>query len=105
MYRRYWWVLGMMLILTPLGLLAEGTAWGEWGREDLAAMLGFVPQGIEQGNAWWQAYIPNYGVKLLGEGSVAQSVGYVISAFFGSMLVYIATLCYTKLVTRNGTKQ
>ena len=32
--RPLWVMLGVLLVLTPLGLLAAGTAWGEWGAAD-----------------------------------------------------------------------
>lgn len=105
MYRRYWLVLGIMILLTPIGIWAEGTAWGEWGAEDLAGMLGFVPQGIGQVTEWWQSVFPDYRMNFLGEGRTAESTGYIISAFIGSILVYTAMLGYIKLMTRTGTKQ
>jgi cobalt/nickel transport system permease protein len=30
----------VLIAATPLGLLATGDAWGEWGLEDLAEMVG-----------------------------------------------------------------
>jgi len=40
-----WGALGVAVIATPLGLLASGTAWGEWGIDELQNMgLGFIPQ-------------------------------------------------------------
>jgi hypothetical protein len=84
-----------MALLTPLGLLAEGTAWGEWGGEDLAETLGFVPQGIDQASTWWQALLPDYTVKGLGE-----KTGYVVSALVGSALVYLAAMAYMKTLAR-----
>src|SRR5262249_49127630 len=32
--RPLWLGLALLMLLTPLGLLAAGTAWGEWGVED-----------------------------------------------------------------------
>ncbi len=96
MLRRYWLILLVMALLTPLGLLAEGTAWGEWGAEDLAATLGFVPKGIDQAASWWQALLPDYSVKGLGERA-----GYVISAFLGSALVYLVAMAYMKAIARS----
>lgn len=95
MLRRYWFILIAMALLTPLGLLAEGTAWGEWGAEDLMTMLGFVPQGVDQASAWWQALLPDYSVKGVGE-----KAGYVISALVGSALVYLAAVAYMKAIAR-----
>ena len=56
--RTLWIVLAALVILSPLGLLASGTAWGEWGVEDLHELgLGFVPAGMEQLAGIWQAPI------------------------------------------------
>lgn len=94
--RRYWLFFFGIVLLTPLGLLAEGTAWGEWGREDLAKTLGFVPQGIDQAAAWWQGIFPDYSVKGVGE-----KAGYILSALIGSVFVYLATMAYIKVMARN----
>ena len=45
-YGRYIAGLIVVALFTPLGLLASGTAWGEWGGKDLQAQLGFVPSGL-----------------------------------------------------------
>jgi hypothetical protein len=84
-----------MALLTPLGLLADGTAWGEWGAEDLVDRLGFAPQGIEQAAEWWQALLPDYSIKGLGERT-----GYILSALVGSALVYLSAAAYTKIIAR-----
>ena len=75
MYRRYGLILLGMVLLTPLGLLARGSAWGEWGTEELEQLLGFVPQGVEKASGWWQALLPDYSLKFLGEGRLAESAG------------------------------
>jgi hypothetical protein len=96
MLRRYWLILLVMVVLTPLGLLAEGTAWGEWGAEDLAQAIGFVPRGIEQAATWWPALFPDYSVKKLGE-----SAGYIASAAIGAAFVYGTVVAYIKAIARN----
>lgn len=101
MQRRYWLPLLVMALLTPLGLLADGTAWGEWGGEDLEKMLGFVPRGIEQAAEWWQAIFPDYTVKGIGEGKAAESAGYVLSALIGSAAVYLFTVAYMKMLAKS----
>lgn len=100
MLRRYWLPLAVMALLTPLGLLAEGTAWGEWGAEDMEKMLGFVPRGIDQAAEWWQAVFPDYSVRGLGEGRLAESAGYVLSALLGSAAVYLAAVAYMRILAR-----
>ena len=50
-----WLVLGGLLLLTPLGLLAPGTAWSEWSSTELRAHhLGFVPQGLSRLESIWR---------------------------------------------------
>lgn len=104
MYRRYWLALVIMALLTPLGLLDQGGAWGEWGAEELEKLLGFVPAGIERAAGWWQGLLPDYSVKFLGEGRLAEKAGYLVCALLGSVLVYGATMAYVRLMTRNGAK-
>ncbi len=72
-----------MALATPIGLLASGTAWGEWGAEELEGMgLGFIPAGIQKFAGWWPAPLPDYGLPRMGA-----VIGYVLSAFAGIVLV------------------
>ena len=43
--RWLWAGLAVLLLLTPLGALAPGTAWGEWSGDQLETALGYVPGG------------------------------------------------------------
>jgi cobalt/nickel transport system permease protein len=80
-----WGALGVIALATPIGLLASGTAWGEWGAEELKDLgLGFIPSGIEKLSGWWPAPIPDYGIPRMGA-----VIGYVLSAFVGIILVGI----------------
>ena len=40
-------LMAVLIIFTPLGLLASGTAWGEWGVEEMASL-------VSNGKALWQ---------------------------------------------------
>ena len=48
-------LIGALIVLTPIGLLATGTAWGEWGVDEMATLvsggtqLGYTPSGMESG--------------------------------------------------------
>lgn len=79
-------VIALIVVLaaaTPLGLLAEGDAWGEWGTEDLAEMVGYTPAGL--GGGWeWSALFPDY--SMAGLPDVA---GYILSAVIGVALLVI----------------
>ncbi len=78
-----WGGLGVAALATPLGLLASGTAWGEWGLDELKSMgLGFIPQGLEKLAGWWPAPLPDYGFPRMGA-----VIGYILSAVVGIALV------------------
>ncbi len=78
-----WGALGMLVLATPLGLLASGTAWGEWGLVELKQLgLSFIPQGLEKLEGWWPAPLPDYGFARMGA-----VIGYILSAVVGVTLV------------------
>jgi cobalt/nickel transport system permease protein len=80
-------VMGLILaliVLTPLGLLAEGTAWGEWGTDEIAATgIGYTPKGMENGFSF-EALVPDYSISALPDWSA-----YIISAIIGVALAVI----------------
>ena len=41
--RWLWAGIGVLILLTPIGALAPGTAWGEWGGAELKAAIGYAP--------------------------------------------------------------
>lgn len=55
------------IALTPLGLIAEGPAWGEWSSEEMLGMLGFVPSSIENARPLVEAVIPDYAIGGMGD--------------------------------------
>jgi cobalt/nickel transport system permease protein len=80
-----WGALALMAIVTPIGLLTSGTAWGEWGVAELKNLgLGYIPQGLEKFAGWWPAPLPGYGFPRLGA-----VVGYVLSAVIGVIVISI----------------
>lgn len=85
--RPLWAALVLLVILTPIGLIASGTPWGEWGAEELGRLVGFVPSGMEGLEGAWRGAAPEYGA---GHGAL----GYIVSAAAGSagavFLIYLA---------------
>ena len=76
-------LIAALVVLTPLGLIATGDAWGEWGAEDLADLVGYTPAGFE---GWeWAAAMPDYSI-----GAMPEVVGYILSAIIGVALLVIA---------------
>ena len=76
--------MGILIVATPLGLLAEGTAWGEWGVDEIAATgIGYTPKGMLDGFSL-QALIPDYAVAGLPDW-----FGYILSAVIGAAVLII----------------
>jgi hypothetical protein len=85
MYRNFAIGLVLLIILAPLGLLAVGETFGEWGSEELKEKLGFVPQGLAKLSGIWNAPMPDYAFPG-GEGSESMTLSagaYILSAVIG----------------------
>jgi cobalt/nickel transport system permease protein len=94
--RVLWVALAVLIFATPLGLLAPGTAWGEWGSDEFAALgLSFVPQGLAQLEGLWGAPLPDYDLPALGN----QNLGYILSAVVGIVVVAVVTWLFTTALT------
>ena len=86
--RWLWAGLAVLLLLTPLGALAPGTAWGEWSGEQLKAALGYVPGDLEDLGGTWSAAMPDYSTPGVGN----TFVGYLLAGAVGVVLVVGARL-------------
>lgn len=94
--RRLWVGLAVLIVASPLGLLAPGTAWGEWGTQELSRMgLKSVPAGLEQLSTLWGAPLAGYDLPLLGNANL----GYVLSAFLGIAVIALVVWLFTLLLT------
>ena len=110
--RRLWIGLALMMIATPLGLLAAGTAWGEWApadfrdtaaRQQIAAASGATapahpPAGLEKLSAFWTAPMADYAPPFLKH----EKFGYVLSAIFGSGLILLFFLLLSWIANKLG---
>ena len=98
--RPLWLALALLMLLTPLGILATGTAWGEWGASDFATAEGRqeiaaatlehapparAPAGLERLSSAWTAPWADYAPPFVR----SPAVGYVLSAMFGVGLVVL----------------
>jgi len=78
-----------LICLTPLGLLAAGTAWGEWGADEIkdvvsgGNVLGFIPEGMKNGFNF-EALMPDYAVN-----GLPTAAGYIVSAVAGAAILII----------------
>jgi cobalt/nickel transport system permease protein len=90
---RLWMFVAVLTLLTPLGVLAVGTAWGEWSasdfetqhtRAEIAKVSGNVtppptPSGLRKLSSLWTAPFPDYAPAFIK----SPMFGYLLSATFG----------------------
>jgi cobalt/nickel transport system permease protein len=79
--------LAALMLVTPLGILAVGTAWGEWSPG---------PQGLGRLASVWTAPFPDYAPPFLRSASF----GYILSALFGAGLILLAALLADTIFAR-----
>jgi cobalt/nickel transport system permease protein len=106
--------LAILMILSPLGLLAAGTAWGEWAPSDFndpavrqeiqagsinAAPPDKAPQGLEQLSSVWTAPIPDYAPPWMQ----SETFGYIMSALVGAGLI-ILVFFLISWIARSGVR-
>jgi len=89
---KFWIGLGVLVVLSPLGLLLPehfkaGSAWGEWGANEVQELVGYIPGGLEKLSNLWTAPIPDYAFKGWEEKPLAElSLAYVFSAVIGILI-------------------
>lgn len=101
--RPLWIGLALLMILTPLGLLAAGTAWGEWSAQDFndpamreqiadashqAAPPSAAPAGLEKLGSFWTAPMADYAPSFVSN----VYFGYILSAIFGTGIIILLFL-------------
>lgn len=100
MLSRFYLIIGGLIVLSPLGLLASGTAWGEWGASDILPTLtqnglkAHMPAGMSHGLDF-KPFLPDY--SLFG---VSLPLGYIFSAF-SAVIIFVILF---KLVTHEKSK-
>jgi cobalt/nickel transport system permease protein len=98
-----WAAIAILMVLTPLGILAAGSAWGEWAPEDfanqatrkeMAAASGqhmppaAAPEGLQRLSSFWTAPMPRYAPSFLK----SPTFGYMLSAVCGTGLILLVFL-------------
>ena len=100
--RGLWVLLIVLIVASPLGLLAPGTAWGEWGTDQLTEMgLKAIPAGLEKLSSLWGAPLAGYDLPLLGNANL----GYIFSAVAGIVVIGLVVWLFTMLVTAGSKAQ
>jgi cobalt/nickel transport system permease protein len=101
--RSFYAVVALLVIATPLGLLATGTAFGEWGGSELLKRVGYVPHGLATLGDLWRGVLPDYGQS--NASGVWGVVMYVVSALVGVAVLAGLAWLIVRLYRRRGTAQ
>jgi cobalt/nickel transport system permease protein len=96
--RWLWAGIGVLILLTPIGALAPGTAWGEWGGEELKAAIGYAPADLERLGGLWRSAMPGYATP----GVSNALLGYLIAAVVGTALTVGVAFAVGALLARPG---
>lgn len=73
----------ILIVLCPIGLLAAGSAWGEWDGEEIKNLVGYIPKAFQHGFKY-NAAASDYSVAGMND-----VVGYIISAVGGVAIILI----------------
>jgi cobalt/nickel transport system permease protein/cobalt/nickel transport protein len=76
----------LLIIFVPLGLLAAGTAYGEWETEELKDKVGYVPSGLEALSDLWHPLMKDYNIPngpSFQDSKLVASAAYILSAVIG----------------------
>lgn len=76
----------VLIILTPLGLITKGTAWGEWGSDEIKTAIGYIPKGFTAMADKWNALMPDYSLPAANSAAAGAGV-YILSALAGTLLI------------------
>jgi cobalt/nickel transport system permease protein len=91
-YRKLWWGVAALIILSPLGLLAQGSAWGEWGADELSKLVGFIPSGLARlSDSWSHALLPDYALRGPEHGFWASAAVYILCAVIAVGIIFLLT--------------
>ena len=101
--KRLWVPVALLMLLTPVGVLAVGTAWGEWSAADFANPAtrtqiadasqnelppAAVPAGLHRLSTLWTAPFPAYAPAFIKH----PAFGYLLSAMFGVGFLVLLSL-------------
>ena len=84
-----------MIVLSPLGTLAGGSAWGEWEAKEFTEMVGFIPESIENAKPLVAAIIPDYEIEGLSP---------ILSSIFSGFIGTLLALAVIWSIKKKGTK-
>lgn len=101
-YSKLWWGVAVLVLFAPLGLLASGTAWAEWGPGELKDKLGFIPAGLQHMADRWHALMPDYGLPGLDHNFLQSATGYILAAVVAMVIIAGITYLFSRAQKNAG---
>lgn len=102
-YGRGWTLLLVLAILTPLGIVAAGGAWGEWDLAGVGERAGLVPEGMRDAvRESPESPLPDYTVPGLEGSFLRQGAGTIITALLGAGVTALAAYAIARITGHGG---
>ncbi len=105
---KLWIGIMVLIVLSPLGLILPehfkaGSAWGEWGVDEIRKLVGYIPQGLAKLSSLWNAPLPDYALTGWEEKGLSHlSFAYIMSALLGIIIIVIVILFIGKILAKKG---
>jgi len=103
--KKYWHALIALIIFAPLGLLAQGNAYGEWSGNELKSKIGFTPEGMNRFGDKWKALLPHYSLPGPNSTFLNSSLGYIFCAIVALVIILTITAIISSLNKGKNTNQ
>ncbi len=103
---KLWWGLALLVLISPIGLILPevfkaGSAWGEWGLDEIGKMIGFVPEGMKKAAGLWKAPVADYAPPgWSGQGFARLGFGYILSGALGVGVIAFLTFFLGKFLIK-----
>lgn len=103
---KLWIGIAILIVLSPIGLILPdyfmaGSAWGEWGSDEIQELVGYIPQGFEKLSCLWNAPFPDYAFRgWEAKGLARLSFAYIISAIIGIFISILTVLLIGKILVK-----
>jgi cobalt/nickel transport system permease protein len=102
-YRKGWIVLLVLAILTPLGIIAAGGAWGEWDLAGVKERAGFVPEGMRASTEGAiESPLKEYTVPGLDRSFFHEGLGTIITAMLGAGATALCAFAVARIAKHGG---
>jgi cobalt/nickel transport protein len=103
---KLWMGLGILVLISPLGLLLPehfkaGSAWGEWGANEMQELVGYIPRGLSKISTLWSAPLPDYTFKgWETRPMISLCFTYILSAAIGVLICVGVVLVLGKFLSK-----